>query len=99
MPIRDRNQLAIDETIVDDDDLAAALDDRQKKREALGAVNLDYKQADTRARALVDRLELPDGRAVRVGKWRIERKFVAGGSVAFERGPKSRVTITPAIDE
>src|SRR4051794_8370741 len=86
-------QLGMDEQTINDPEIEAALDERQKRKGSLDAVRLSYDDADERAKALCARLELPDGHAVRVGQYRITRVHNKAASVSFERKASSHIQI------
>jgi hypothetical protein len=93
MPARVRGQLAFDEKAVEDAALESALEERQRRKEAMDAVRLTYKEAHEAAQAEIARLDLGDGTAVRVGRFRITREYVAARSVQFDAASTSRTRI------
>jgi hypothetical protein len=88
------DQLAFDEQTVEDPDVEAALEERQSRKDSLSAVRKDYEEANELALAKVAELELPEGGAARVGRFRIVRSAVAARSVTFETKATSRVRIS-----
>lgn len=92
-----RDQLALDETLITDPTLESALEERQAAKIEKGRATKVYKEAHAAAAAEIEKQELPDGRAIRVGRFRITRSTVSARSVAFETSPTSRVSIT-ALD-
>ncbi|HLA65046.1 MAG TPA: hypothetical protein VK600_00525 [Candidatus Saccharimonadales bacterium] len=92
-PVLVRNQLAFDEQLVEDTALENALEDRQRRRESLSAVQKVYDEANEVATAEIAKLELPEGGAVRVGRFRITRNPVAARHVTFDAKATSRVRI------
>lgn len=98
MAFRRQPQLSMDETRIDDPKIAAALEARQDKRDELAALRKEYEEVDEKAKAEVAKLELPEGAAVRVGRFRIERKHVPARTVSFEAKATSRVLIALADD-
>jgi hypothetical protein len=88
------DQLAFDEQTVEDPDVEAALEERQSRKDSLSAVRKDYDEANELALAKVAELELPEGGAARVGRFRIVRSAVAARSVTFETKGSSRVRIS-----
>lgn len=87
-------QLGFDETPVSDPTLESALEERQAAKEALREVRSGYKQADTDAKREIEKQELPEGRVIRVGRFRVERKAVAAKHVSFDTDASSRLTIS-----
>lgn len=98
MPARAKNQLAMDEQMVQDAALEQALEDRQKAWESKQAVVKRFDEAHELAMAEIEKLELPEGGIVRVGRFRITRDAVPPAVVSFERKAASRVTIAPSED-
>lgn len=98
MPTSVRNQLAFDEQAIDDAKLENALELRQKRKDSLNAVKLQFDEAHEAAAAEIAKLELPEGGAARVGRFRITRQTVAPRSVSFESKASSRVRIA-LVDE
>jgi hypothetical protein len=90
----DQNQLGFDETPVNDPTLESALEERQAAKVGLGAARKVYKEAHEAAKVEVEKLELPDGKAVRCGRFRITRSTVEARHVEFDTDPTSRVKIT-----
>ena len=93
------DQLALDEQVIDDDVLEAALEERQKRKDSLGAVRKIYEEAHEKAVAAIATLELPEGGAARVGRFRIARTAVPARSVTFETKASSRVRISVADED
>lgn len=91
---RRQPQLSMDETVIDDPHIAAALEARQDKKDELNALRKEYDEVNDKALAAVERLELPEGRVVRVGRFRIARQSVAAGHVEFDKKASSRLQIT-----
>ena len=50
-------------------------------------------EADSKAKAAIERLELPEGGVARVGRFRITRTAVPARSVSFETEASSRISI------
>lgn len=91
--VKDEAQLGMDEDIVEDEALEAALEEREKRKASAGAVQKLYQAADELAKAELTRLELEDGDVARVGRFRITKSAIPGRSVTFETKPSSRVRI------
>jgi len=87
-------QLALDETLIEDAELEESLEHRQELKDAASEARADYKLADDEAKAAIEKQELPEGKIIRVGRFRIERKTVAARKVSFETSPGSRVSIS-----
>ena len=92
MATQKTDQLAMDEKVIADSELEAALEDYWQKKIDAGEVNKAKNEASTQVKAMAARLELPDGMAARVGRFRIERKDVGAKKVSFETKPSTRYT-------
>lgn len=94
-----RPQLAFDEKAVTDAALENALEARQNKYDAVKAVRHQFDEAHEAAQAEIAKLDMADGTAVRVGRFRIERRFVAGGSRSFDTKARSQTRIALADED
>lgn len=99
MALRAVPQLALDEEVIENEELEAALEERESRKSSLAAVRGDYKTADDAAMLAIALLELPEEHAVRVGRFRISRKTVKGRIVSFETETSNRVRIAVIGDE
>ena len=88
------DQLAMDEQVIDDADVEAALEEREKKKASLQAVRKIYDGAHEAAVAEIAKLELPEGGAARVGRFRITRAAIPARSVTFDTKASSRLRIS-----
>jgi hypothetical protein len=93
MALRAVPQLGFDEQVIEDADIEEALEERQRRKASLGAVRKEYDEAHESAVAAIARLELPEGGAARIGRFRVTRSAVAARSVAFETKATSRLRI------
>lgn len=95
MAVAEQPQLATDERVLENtSDLEAALDRREQKKAARRAVNKDFREADQAVKGLLEPFGLGDAEVVRVGKYRIEKRTVPGGSRAFETNDSVRLIIS-----
>jgi hypothetical protein len=85
--------------VVEDGDLIAALEEREKRNRSRKAVTAKYKEQHDKVKALLDGFELGDEEIVRVGRFRIRMSRSEGRSVAFETSPSRRMTISLLDDE
>lgn len=85
-------QTAMDEITIDDRDLAAALEAREQARERKSEATRIFKERHDAAMGEVAKLELPDGKSCRVGRWRITRAVVKGRAVSFVTEDRTRIT-------
>lgn len=93
MSTRDQAQLGLDEKVVDDAALLAALDERQAAKDALGEARKTYTKLHDEVRSRIDRLDLGVDTAVRVGRYRIAKTETTARSVAFDVDAKERISI------
>ena|SRR5437867_8524554 len=92
MALRSVPQLALDETVVSDEKLEAALESRQRSKDELAGARAEFRTVDEAAKSLIGQLELDEG-PVRVGRFRITRTVLRGRAVSFETADRSRVQI------
>lgn len=85
-----KDQLALDEKVIDDSELETALEALHAARGEAGEANKRRKDALDTAKTLAGRLELPDGMAARVGRFRISRQDSKARTVHFTTDPKTR---------
>lgn len=88
-------QTNIYETTIEDADLEALLEERQKAKEQAGSIRKVYKKKDDAAKAKIEEIELGDGAAVRVGRFVVSRRPVAARDVEFHTAPTTRISIRP----
>jgi hypothetical protein len=79
--------------VIEDEELAAALDKRQKAKDARKAAQAAFKERHDVVKGKLDALDLEDGTVVRCGRHRVEVKRVAARSVSFETSPSRRLQI------
>jgi hypothetical protein len=83
----------MDETTIEDAELEDALEKRQVEKSALSEQRKAYKEANEATKVGIAKLELPDGHAVRIGRFRITRTAIPGRHVDFDVDPRSQVSI------
>lgn len=84
---------------VEDGDLIAALEKREKAKDAKKAVTAKYREAHDKVTGMLAGFELGDEEIVRVGRFRIKMSRVEGRSVAFDTSPSRRMTISLLDDD
>jgi hypothetical protein len=89
-----QDQLGFDEQVIDDPSIESALEERLKRKHSFDAVRKTYEAAHEIATAKIAELELPEGGAVRVGRFRITRQEVPAGHREFDTKASSRVRIS-----
>lgn len=98
-----KDQLALDETVVDEAALETALEARESLRIAASTARLELARADELAKGEIARVIGPalneDGAVFRVGRFRVERKTSKAMSVSFETQAKDRISIGVVKDE
>jgi hypothetical protein len=99
--VKPQGQLGFDEELVEDDELEQALEHRLQKKVAADQARKAYDEADERAKAKLENLEvdLDDDNAIRVGRFRITRRSTSARSVSFETKPSTRIRITLVGDD
>lgn len=99
MAVRTQPQLGMDELRITDDAIEAVLVERQKRKNSLDALRVQFDEADERAKAAIANLELTEG-AVRIGGFRITKTYLPSRTVQpFETKASNRIRITPIADE
>jgi hypothetical protein len=91
-------QTSIDERTIEDGDLEAALEKRERAKATAAKARKVYTEADEDAKARITRLEVGAG-PVRVGRFVIASRTVEPRLVSFETGPSTRITIALAKED
>ena len=86
-------QTSIYETTIEDPALEAALEKRHAAREKLKPLKKAAKEADDQAKALADALDIGDDATVRVGRFLLTRRHVAGRDVSFTADATKRLYV------
>ena len=87
-------QIGMDERVVEDKALSDLLEKRLRLADDKAEIGRSYKAADTEAKEAIAKLDLDTGDAIRVGRFRIEKKLTEAAHVEFDRGGGSRLSIT-----
>lgn len=95
---KDQPQLGLDEKVVEDAALLAALEERQAAWAAKGAAALAFKKLHDEVSSRIERMDLGVDTAVRVGRFRITKTATEGGHREFDVNPGERVTIKLSED-
>lgn len=93
MAIDGSGQTGMDERVVEDSALTDLLEKRLRAQDDKREITGVFKLADQDAKEAIARLDLTDGDAVRVGRFRITKKATEPHHVEFDSAPGSRVTI------
>lgn len=91
--INGSGQTGMDETPVEDKELIGLLEKRMRLYDDKAEISKTFKEADKEAKAAIDKLDIADGQAIRVGRFRIARQAVPPRSVSFDTEATSRLTI------
>lgn len=96
--LRAVDQLGLDEQTIEDPEVEAALEEREKRKNSMNAVRKEYQDADEAAKVEIAKLELPEGGAARVGRFRVTRQAIPARSVSFDTKASSRIRLS-LVDE
>jgi len=94
-----------EQAIIDDPEVEQALEERQARKDELAEKRIAYKNADKRAKSLIEGLAIADPEdeetptVVRVTRFRITKRFVKGRSVSFETQARIQLSIGLADEE
>lgn len=92
-------QTAIDERLVESDELEKALEDREIAKGTKSEAQAKFNTLDEVVKDKIEEFNLADGEVARVGRFRIEKKPVAPREVSFTAEASSRLSIKPDVDE
>lgn len=81
------------DTVIENDSLEKALEEREGMREERSAVNLKWKETTDKIKGIVATLDVDDGATLRCGRFRIDKTSVDAKSVAFETEASTRLNI------
>lgn len=96
MAVVTQPQTALDERVVEDAELEAALEEREQAKAARAKAAKTFESKDEAARVLADKLDdLFDG-PVRVGRFVLVERKTTARSVAFDVEAKTRLSIRVA---
>lgn len=88
------DQLGMDEKVVEDEVLEQALEKRQRAIDDIAEIRPLAKSANEVIRDRVAFLDVQPGEPIRVGRFRVGKTVVAGGTpVSFTTAERSQVTI------
>jgi hypothetical protein len=91
--MRSDDQLGMDEELIENPDVEAALVARQELANARRSLNKDFKKAHQKAIALLELIELPEDGAVRIGRFRVTNRFVVAAHREFDTSDRSQISI------
>lgn len=100
MAERVKAQLALDETIVEDAELEAALEKRLRAADDVAEVRKVFEAADVEVKAGLERIGLlSTDQVVRIGRFRVSKVEIPARAVSFESKASERISIKLAEDE
>lgn len=94
-----QSQTALDERVIEDDELNQALEDLEKARGRAKEANKKKATMKEIVEMKLDEHDLADDDAVRVGRFRITKKAVESRSVSFTTEPTTRLNIGVVKDD
>lgn len=92
-------QLALDEQAIEDDEILTALESYQNARDEAKAASAVAKEEKVAALTLLDKLEVPEDGAIRIGRFRITRKTTPARTVEFTTEAKERIGIALVVED
>lgn len=98
MATRAQSQLAMDETTIEDPQLEASLEAREKAKASKARASLAFKEKDEQAKAQLEEHGLDPDTPLRVGRFRVTKTVTEGRSVSFDTSGSSRVNISTPDD-
>jgi hypothetical protein len=96
--VAEQPQTSVYEAVIENPELEALLENREKRKASAKAVSKQYRDVDAAAKVALDQLDLGDGAPVRIGRFVVASKVTSGRSVSFETAPGRRITIK-ALEE
>lgn len=91
--INGSGQTGMDEKPVDNTALSDLLEERLRHADDVAEARKVFKEKDKAAKAEIEKLNIADGQAIRIGRFRITRTPVAARHVEFDTDPTSRLSI------
>lgn len=93
-----QEQIGLEDKFIEDPDVVQVLEEREELKAAKKKATKEYNDKHAAAKDRIEKLAIPIGGAVRVGRFRLERTPVAGRSVSFEIAETTRVAIAVIED-
>lgn len=85
-------QTAMDEIVIEDEELSAALEKRMRLADDKAEIGKSFKIAHEACVELLKGHDLEDGQALRVGRFRVSKRLVAGGPVSYSTSDRSQIS-------
>jgi hypothetical protein len=93
MPAATVDQLALDEKVIEDAALESLLDEWLSAREDASTASADLRAARKRIEREAEKLDMGIDTAIRIGRFRIERRMRAARDVEFHTEAKDQLSI------
>lgn len=87
-------QAGLFDRVIEDGDLEAALEERERRRVKKADALAKFKETHDSVKGRLDALDLEEDTVVRCGRFRITVKATESRSVAFDTAPGRRTTIS-----
>jgi hypothetical protein len=95
MAVSQKEQLGIDERVLDDPELERALEEREKAKAGKNEAARTFNTKDEVVKNRLEELDIEVDEPVRIGRYVCSRTKVAAKSVAFDTAETTRLAITP----
>ncbi len=99
MAVKQQEQASFEEELLEDADLEAVLNQRQTLKEAAATAHGAFVDKDEEARGRVAGFELPTGKVLRCGAFRLSTTSVPAGHRSFDTKPRTRISIRHVKEE
>ncbi len=93
MAIATKAQASFDEEMIENADLEALLEQREKLKDEAGQTRKDYIKKDEEAKGIVHGLDITDGDVKRCGRFLLSVEEVKAGHRSFATKAKTKVSI------
>jgi hypothetical protein len=91
-------QTALEELLIEDDELEAQLEARERAKEKAGKARKTFQEVNEAVKVHVNELDAGEA-TLRCGRFLISRSERPGRSVSFETGPATRLSIRVVKDD
>lgn len=97
--LRAVDQIAMDEQVIQDDALLTELESWENARAEASAAREVSKKAKERAIAALEQHPVELGQSIRVGRFRVTRRFVKGGERSFTAADRETVELALVTED
>lgn len=98
MAVKTDPQTSLYETVIDDPALEEKLEQRETLKGKARVAGKWFREKDEAVKADLGELDLADA-PVRIGRFVVARREVAGRSVSFETNPSARISIKTIVED